>query len=315
MLPVAGRNLLIVRWCRGATAEPFSLMSLDDELDRLYQLPPSEFTAGRNALAKRAGARADEIRALPKPTQAVWAVNQLHWREPKLYRALIESAENLRATHKAVLAGKRGDLRAAGRAHEDALDAALKATLAIASDDGKPASDAVRQAIGVTLRSLPAADPPGRLRQALAPGGFEMLSGLPAGGRVVPASARPAPKRGSSAAPSKTASKAEERELEQARKALAAAAQALSGAEQAARREEFEAARAAREADKAERRVERAQEALEAARAELEEAEREAAAAARKREVARSRAVDADRELSEARDRHEAAREELARLR
>src|SRR5918992_1894792 len=117
-------------------------MSMDADLDRLYQVPPAEFIAERNALAKRAGERAAEIRALPKPTQAVWAVNQLHWRHPEIYRALIENAENLRATHRAVLGGRMGsggrggdparvDLRGASRAHEEAVEAALKATLAI----------------------------------------------------------------------------------------------------------------------------------------------------------------------------------------
>src|SRR5687768_17896797 len=242
-------------------------MSIEADLDRLYQLPPAEFVAERNALAKRAGARGAEIRALPKPTLPVWVVNQLHWREPDVYRALVESAENLRATHKAVLGGKRGDLRAASRAHEQALDAALKATLRIAAADGAPASDAARQTIATTLRALPAGDPPGRLRQALTPGGFEALAGLPAGGRVVPADSRTAAAASKSAAgrageakPSKGAApekKVDRAALERANKAAEAAARALASAEQAARREEFEAARAAREAEKAERRVTR----------------------------------------------------------
>src|SRR5687767_13055209 len=115
-------------------------MSIDTDLDRLYQLPPAEFIAERNAVAKRAGARGADIRALPKPTIPVWVVNQLHWRKPDVYKALIESAENLRATHKAVLAGRKGDLRTASKAHEEALDAALKAALAIASDGGSAPS-------------------------------------------------------------------------------------------------------------------------------------------------------------------------------
>ena len=289
-------------------------MSVDADLDRLYQLPPSEFTAQRNALAKRAGPRAAEIRALPRPTQAIWAVNQLHWRHPQIYQALVESAENLRATHKAVLGGRRGDLRAAGRAHEEALDPALKATLAIAAEDGTPPSDAVRQAIGTTLRALPAGDPPGRLRQALAPGGFEMLTGPPAGGRVVPA-ARPAQKKATSTATvAPTAKKpADPAETARARQAVANAAQALARAEQAARREEFEAARAAREAENAQRRVKRAQGALEAAQTELQDAEDDAAAATEKRDAARARAQVADEALAAARTRHEAAQKDAGR--
>src|SRR4029450_7573291 len=151
-------------------------MSLDADLNRLYQLPPSEFIAERNALAKRAGADGAEIRALPKPTAPVWAVNQLHSRQPGTSRPLTDSAESLRPTHKAVLGGRKGDRRPASRTHEEALEKALKAALAIAAEGGHAPSDAVRQAIGVILRALPAGDPPGRLRQALQPGGFEMLA-------------------------------------------------------------------------------------------------------------------------------------------
>ena len=284
----------------------------ESDLDRLYQLPPSEFIAARNALAKRAGGQAAEIRALPKPTLAVWAVNQLHWRQPDLYRALVESAGNLRATHKAVIAGGRGDLRAAGRAHEAALESALKATLAIAADGADAPSDAVRQAIASTLRALPAGDPPGRLRQALTPGGFEVLAGLPAGGRVIRApapAAKPAKpdcaaKNGKAQEPRRPIDKAA---LERARKAVAAADRSLAAAEHTARREEFEAARAAREAEQAERRAARAREALRAAEAELEEAEGDAAAAKEKRDTARARAAAAETEAAAARERKESA--------
>src|SRR5262245_54682735 len=153
-------------------------MSLEADLNRLYQLPPEQFIAERNSLAKRAGADGADIRALPKPTAPVWAVNQLYWQQPEIYRELTESAENLRATHKAVLGGRKGDLRAASRAHEEALERALKAALAIAGEGKRTPSDAVRQAVGAILRALPAGDPPGRLRQAVTPGGFEMLAGL-----------------------------------------------------------------------------------------------------------------------------------------
>ena len=288
-------------------------MSLDDDLDRLYRLHPAEFTAERNALAKRAGARGQEIRALPKPTLPVWAVNQLHWREPAIYKRLIESSENLRATHRAILEGRRGDVRAAGREHEAALDAAIKATLAIAGEDGSPPSDAARQTIATTLRSLPSADPPGRLRQALTPGGFEMLAALPAGGRVVPAptgraAAKPAPQPAKGRAPERKVDKAA---VLRAKKVAATAERDLARAEQEARREEFEAARAAREVEKAQRRVTRAKEAVESAQAELDDAEESVAAAAKERDLARTRSGAADRALATARARNDAAQREL----
>jgi hypothetical protein len=270
-------------------------MSIDTDLDRLYQLKPSEFIAERNAIAKRAGTRGADIRALPKPTAAVWAVNQLHWRKPELYRSLVRAAEDLRATHQAVMSGRRGDLRSASRAHEEALEAALKAALDIATDDGQPPSDATRQAIGGILRALPSEDPPGRLRQALTPGGFEILSGLPKGGRVVAAPQRPR----------KPETKVDKAAAARAKKQAEAAAKAISAAEQISRREEFEAARTAREAEKAERRLARAREALGEAEAELRDAESEAEQARKKRDAARARSEAADQELADARSRVE----------
>src|SRR5688500_5633651 len=66
--------------------------SVDSEIDRLYQVPLAEFTAERNALAKRAGGQSAEIRALQKPTVPAWAVNQLYWKERRVYDELMERA-------------------------------------------------------------------------------------------------------------------------------------------------------------------------------------------------------------------------------
>ena len=79
--------------------------------------------------------------------------------------------------NKAVLAGRGGDVRAAGAAHDAAVRDALKATLAQLATAGHPVTDATRQAIVNTLRALPAEETPGRLTRALQPGGFEMLAG------------------------------------------------------------------------------------------------------------------------------------------
>src|SRR5581483_8752890 len=55
---------------------------VDEAAERLYGLPLDEFTAARNAAAKELRDRglrdeADEVKALPKPSAAAWAVNQL----------------------------------------------------------------------------------------------------------------------------------------------------------------------------------------------------------------------------------------------
>src|SRR6476620_5956159 len=111
---------------------------IDAEIDRLYQVAPAEFTAARNALAKQAGADAPAVRRLAKPPVAAWAINQVYWKDRGTYDALIDASGALRQAHKAVLAGRRADLRAAGKAHEEAIDAALKAALSALEQSGHP---------------------------------------------------------------------------------------------------------------------------------------------------------------------------------
>jgi len=81
----------------------------DDRIDELYQLPLDEFTPARNALAKELGDGG--IKKLEKPNVAAWAVNQLYWRERKLYDEVIKTAEQLRTAYKQMLAGKPADVR------------------------------------------------------------------------------------------------------------------------------------------------------------------------------------------------------------
>ena len=57
-------------------------MSVDEIADRLYALPPEEFTRARNQAERelrKAGEReqADQVKALRKPTAAAGAVNRL----------------------------------------------------------------------------------------------------------------------------------------------------------------------------------------------------------------------------------------------
>ena len=48
-------------------------MTADDELDALFALPPEEFTAARNALAKTR----PEAKSLRRPTHAASVVNRI----------------------------------------------------------------------------------------------------------------------------------------------------------------------------------------------------------------------------------------------
>ena len=280
---------------------------IDEQIDRLYTLPLDEFTAARNALAKEAGREGGAVKRLAKPPLAAWAVNQLYWDRRPEYQSLVDAAERMRKTHKAVIEGRKGDLRAAGREHELALEKALKATVELLTGRGQPITDAVRHAVLNTLRALPADDTPGRLSRALAPGGFEMLAG------VVP---KKGPRVRGSVGPKVQESESSKgrgpRDLRtqgptdlKAHRDREAAERAVRDAEHRARRAEFEAARAAREATKAEKRAAEARDGLERAREESSAADRDAAAAVRERETAERKSRDAESALETTRKRLE----------
>lgn len=281
----------------------------DAEIDRLYQLPPGEFVAARNALARTAGAGGASIRGLQKPTLPAWAVNQLYWQQRATYQDLLDRAADLRATHAAASRGRSTDLRGASRAYEVAVEQALKGTLAVLSDHGHPVTDATRQAIATTLRSLPGEEPPGRLTRQLEPRGFEMLAAASGAGRV---RTNTAAARSRSAAPPErvsgtTAERSAARHAAE-RAAQEAAARATQEAEQALRRDEFQAARAARDAERALQRVQQARDALQDAQAALDEAERAVTAATRARDAAQARVARSQDQLTAARAREDAAR-------
>ncbi len=250
-----------------------------------------------------------------KPPIAAWAVNQLYWKKRNVWDDLIAASENARRAHKAVLSGRSGDVRAAGKVHDDAAEAAVKTTLGLLADGGHPVTDATRQAIATTIRSLPGTEAPGRLTHAVQPGGFEMLAGLSvAAGNAnaaKPAAARPAPAatRGAHSTP-----KGDPQVLVRAREAVAAADGAVRDAEHAAKREEFEIARATREQDRAAKSVEDAREALTQAKADLERAEKAAQTAARQRSAAEERRKAAEQALVEARQHAESAARELKKI-
>ena len=286
----------------------------DAEIDHLYQRPLDQFTAERNALAKRAGPDAARIRALPKPSVAAWAVNQLYWTDRRSWDSLVAAADNLRRAHKAVLSGRTSDIRAAGKVHDDAVEAALDATLDILRGSSHPVTDATRQGVINTLRALPAPGVrPGRLVTALQPGGFEMLAGLtiargavPAAHQVKPAPA-PKPRHGSS-------TKSDARALTASRQEVASSERALKEADQAVRRDEFESARAARDERRAAEAVEKAREALDAAKHELERAEAAHRTAREERDAAEQRVPAARETLAAAKSRAHAAAAALKKL-
>jgi hypothetical protein len=295
--------------------------TLDDRIDRLYQLPLDEFTAARNALAKEVaaeGGRANDIKKLPKPPAAAWAINQVHWSRRSIFDAFLASAAALRSAHVDVLGGKRADLRAAGTAHEESLEAVLKAALSVLAEAGQPATDATKQAIATTLRALPGAElRPGRLANVLQPRGFEMLAGMPLGAAPSPRPSAKAPAIEPAPRPTKPEPRDRSAErakaIAKAKDALAEAAKTEKAAAQVVKREEFEAARSARDVQRAEARLADARAALDAAQQAVEDAEQEVADATKTRDANARRVREASDSLARARVKTKTAQTDVDR--
>jgi len=248
---------------------------LEERIDTLYDLALEAFVPERNALAKalRAEKRREDaktVAALRRPSAAAWAVNQVVRSQPAAARALWKAGDELAGAQAAVVAGT-GDgakLRAAMRAHREALAPVSEALRGLLTGDGRGlGAETVQAAIG----TLNAASLDAELRDEVARGRAQAaaeLSGFE-GGLGAPASPAPAarPKRRAKPKPKPkpepdpepeppAPSEAELREAERRREAVEAAEQALA----AAQRERADAAERAADARKALRAAEAADE-------------------------------------------------------
>ncbi|MDX6437504.1 MAG: hypothetical protein QOF45_87 [Gaiellaceae bacterium] len=224
----------------------------------LYGLPRADFTAARNARAKELRnddpELASAVAALPKPSVAAAALNELVREDPSEARALIQSGKRLRQAQEAAVAGKRGaDLTKAIEEHRSALDR-VQRDLRRRKLSG-PTLDKAAQTMRVASVD-PALQPlleRGTLSEDLTAAGFGLDPGIvPAGRKRGPAQS--APDRA-----------AQEQRREKARKRLQDARSALTEAKRAARKAETERKEAERRAATAQREVERATKEMERA--------------------------------------------------
>src|SRR3954451_6799678 len=146
-----------------------TLEAMLDEADDLYGLPLCEFTAARDALAKRVRGEkrredADFVKGLRRPSVAAGAIN----RAVRQHGAddLLAAGEELRAAHGALLDGS-GDA-AAVRAATERERAAVRdfARLALGDD----ASDATEEKVRATLHAASVDD---EVRELLEAGRLE----------------------------------------------------------------------------------------------------------------------------------------------
>jgi hypothetical protein len=152
---------------------------LESQIDELYKLPLEAFTKARNALAKTlpAGDR-KTVSSLPKPSVAMWVVNQLYWQDAPTYKALVDASEKLRTAHRTALAGRKADTRKPDELHRTTLEKAFGRATAIVQKNGMPLTDTVRDAVRRTLAALPTDEHPGRLTREPPAAGFSLLTGI-----------------------------------------------------------------------------------------------------------------------------------------
>lgn len=303
---------------------------LDDELRRLYTLPLGEFTAERNALAKRlqksgnAGDKqaADEVKSLAKPSVSAWVVNQLFAREEARMRGLLTAGEHARsALQHTLTVGDAEALREALHDQRELRDELRQRAAEILEQDVRSASQAILDRVTVNLDAL-ALSPSsaeaaarGWLDTDLEPPGFEVLAGLQL-------AARPADRRGLRLVPTpekkppapepveeKPAAKPASKRGREAEKTGAEETRRRKAEEDARTREErAEQARREREEARLRERIERAQEKVDRLAEEADSLRREAERAARE-------VTEAQRAAQEAARRAETAREDADRVR
>lgn len=246
--------------------------NFDAKVDELYQRPLAEFTQARNALAKTlSGDRKRIVASLPKPTVPLWAINQLYWKDPSTYNALIDAAEKLRAAHRAVIGGKKLDLRKPDEIHRAALERAAAKTLNLLERTTGNISEPVRTAIRRTLATLPGDEQAGRLTREPAPAGFSMFAGItPRAANVSPAQVKP--ERNRAHKEQDAAKKNQQNEAKERRDAQRDQERAERARQNAERERAKALGKARKEMKDAQRGAERATFALKKAEAELSKA-------------------------------------------
>ena len=299
--------------------------NLQDDLDALFALPLTEFTAARNALAtrlKKAGETGDaeRIKALVKPSVAAWVVNQLFWKHRIAFDRLLDAGQRFRNAQTAQLAGKSADLRAPLEARRAALSELSTHAATILVDGGSAATPDTMRRVTTTLEALstyagiPDTPLPGRLTDDVQPPGFEALAALVprvgsdrAGGptRVIPFEFKQPSRK---AAARKATDPVDEKARAAERKAQAAAARAaiqeaertLRDARKAAQKAEEELKKAAARAKEADAEKQKLDQQFEKLTAQADEARKNARAVAAAAEGAAQEVEDAERALDKA---------------
>lgn len=177
---------------RGPT-EP-GIVDSSAALASLYQAPLGEFVARRTMLVsqlKKSGHKdvATRLASATKPSRAAYLLNQVYWRAPVVYHAVLEAGSAARAAQQARLLGEAGeDLAGTLQLRDAAVEAAVTEAERIAADEGLAASAALSAHVRASFEAIAAHGREGRLAHGQLVHDVE-LPGLGAlAGLVLPAS-------------------------------------------------------------------------------------------------------------------------------
>jgi hypothetical protein len=229
----------------------------NEDLDRLYGLPPDEFTPARDRLAAELkeqgdGDSAAQVKKLRRPTVPAWAVNQLVRNHRSEVQELLSLGEEVRAAQRSALSGGGAEkIREITARRRRMMDRLLGRAEDLLAQSGHATSRPTLDKVGDTLLAATADEEAaeavraGHLERELAPpSGFEALVGQ----TPVPATK-----------PSKRDLQAQER-AQRAEDQARGAEEAAEEAEREARRLEQQAERTRQDAERARRRADRAAE-------------------------------------------------------
>jgi len=290
------------------------------EVDELYELPPEQFTAARDALARTARASGDRDRAaalaaLRRPTVAAWLLNQLARQRADEVDQFVALGAELREATAALDADSAGDLlRDLSTRRRRLVRALVDQGRDLAAQQGRRVTEDVLRSVEETLHAaLADAEVAGRLRAgrlttAISRSGFAPATdGAAAGPRPAPAPRRRTRGRKGDAALERRLAEA----WAEARSAAEQRDQAVAEEEDARRT----AKDAAREHDQLASAVAQTRDAVAAARAALEAAEAELASAEARAAHAETLRRAADDAAGAAAERRRAAEDAAERAR
>ncbi|MEV7135074.1 hypothetical protein AB0N24_19570 [Arthrobacter sp. NPDC093128] len=128
---------------------------LADIAAALYRLPLEEFVTARTTAAKAAAADsgrapADDVRALPKPSAAAWAVNMLAVHRPGPLNELAKLGALMRSAQDDLDAGA---LRSLAQERRQLLNKVMDTARTVAEEHGRKLSGAVATEVEQTLRA------------------------------------------------------------------------------------------------------------------------------------------------------------------